>query len=69
MNPKISVIVPIYNVEKYLENNKYEYDKYIIIDDMGKQYFEPEQIYNLVQCDPNFGFDKEKLKEAIKLLS
>lgn len=36
---------------------------------MGKQYFEPEQIYNLVQCDPNFGFDKEKLKEAIKLLS
>lgn len=54
-------------IKEYLKNN--EYDKYIIIDDMGVEFFESEQIPYLVQCDPNFGFDKEKLKEAIKLLS
>lgn len=54
-------------IKGYLKNN--EYDKYIIIDDMGSDFFEPEQISSLIQCDPNFGFDKEKLKEAIKLLS
>ncbi len=54
-------------IKEYLKYN--DYDKYIIIDDMNEQFFEPEQIPYLIQCDPNFGFDKEKLKEAIKLLS
>lgn len=48
--------------------NHNHYDNYVIIDDMNQRFFLPSQESHLVICEPNFGFDSNKLKEAIEIL-
>ncbi|TFZ64929.1 hypothetical protein E4631_18265 [Hymenobacter sp. UV11] len=56
-------------ISRWLAEYQEPVSSYVIIDDMGPTNFHPAQHKHLVVCDERFGFTKQELAQALKVLA